>query len=123
MQPGRLLLEPEEGGASVVRLSGEHDLHTMPEIRSSFEAVIREGRGLVVDLSPTTFMDSSVLGTIVEAQQEAEKAGLGFAILLEGGSGAVRKLLEMTGVPGSLPVLASRTAAVELARGRGSAAQ
>ena len=39
----------------------------------------------MVDLTPATFVDSSVLSVLLEARREAEERGLGFAVALGDG--------------------------------------
>ena len=54
-----------DGGSTVVRLSGEVDTYTVPEIREAFDSLMLPGGAhVVVDLSEVTFLDSSGLGAI-----------------------------------------------------------
>ena len=50
----------------VISLTGEVDLYTAPEFKQQLLEVIGEGaRHVVVDLSSTTFIDSTTLGVLV----------------------------------------------------------
>lgn len=103
------------GDVSVVVLSGEHDLNTAPDVRVALEAALAAG-ALIVDLSPATFVDSSILGVILDARRAAGEAQSGFAVVIEGaGHDPVRRVLEMTGLLSELPVLDSREVAIGLA--------
>ncbi len=50
----------------VISLAGEVDLYTAPEFKQQLLEVIGQGAGdVVVDLSETTFIDSTTLGVLV----------------------------------------------------------
>ena len=50
----------------VISLAGEVDLYTAPEFKQQLLEVIDQGgRDVVVDLSDTTFIDSTTLGVLV----------------------------------------------------------
>ena len=52
--------------AYVISLAGEVDLYTAPEFKQQLLEVIAQGaREVVVDLSSTTFIDSTTLGVLV----------------------------------------------------------
>jgi anti-sigma B factor antagonist len=104
MHPGEIRLEERDGGAAVVSLVGEHDLTTAPELRERSEEAIGRGSNVVIDLTPAEFIDSSIIGVVLEARRRAEEAGVGFAAALEGGDPAVRRVLEVTGLDSNLPV-------------------
>ena len=54
----------------VIAVSGEIDLFTAPEFKQRMSAPIDEGRSnLIVDLSQTTFIDSSSLGVLIGAHR------------------------------------------------------
>ncbi|MEZ5102432.1 MAG: STAS domain-containing protein [Thermoleophilia bacterium] len=92
-------------GLAVLELVGEHDLSTAPELRSELRDAALERRAVVVALSPTTFLDSSILGAIVGALRRSRETGLGFAFLLpEGSTPSVHKTLELTGLLSVFPV-------------------
>jgi anti-anti-sigma factor len=60
-----------DGAAIVVRLSGELDLYNAEAIRSALlEAAAERPERLVVDLGEVRFMDSSVLGVLIEARTQ-----------------------------------------------------
>lgn len=58
---GDVRIEPAEGGVAIVVLSGEHDLGSLPRVRDAFDAVAGEGKSILIDLCPTSFVDSSIL--------------------------------------------------------------
>ena len=96
---------------AVLTISGEQDLNTAPGLRSQFDEALAGGEGVVVDLSPASFVDSSILGVILDARRKALEAGQGFAVQQTGGAEAVARVLEITGLKDELPVHADRAAA------------
>lgn len=101
----------------MLTVSGEHDLNTAPELRSQLDRVIEDGDPIVIDLSPATFVDSSILGVILDARRRAADAGIGFAVTHGNGADAVGRVLEITGLRGELPIHTSRDEAVAQAAG------
>jgi anti-sigma B factor antagonist len=119
VRTGEIALERTNAGLAVLSISGEHDLSTAPELRRSFSKLIREGDPIVVDLSPATFVDSSILGTILGARRSAEEAGLGFAVVHQTGDDSVGRVLEITGLRTELPVHDARDEAMAAASNGG----
>lgn len=120
MQIGELRIERAERGIAVVALVGEHDLNTAPELRRALEGGLEADEDLVLDLSPATFVDSTILGIILEARRRTLEAGHGFAAAHDGSSPAVRRVLEITGLRSELPVHAELAEAVSAARSAGA---
>ena len=104
----------------MVTISGEHDLSTAPNLRRQLDALLAEGTTTIVDLSPATFVDSSILGVILDGRRRASEAAVGFAVLHSDGAEAVDRVLEVTGLRVELPVHAQREEAVTAASGTGS---
>jgi anti-sigma B factor antagonist len=106
VRTGEIALHTNEAGFPVLSISGEHDLNTAPDLRSRLDELISSGRPVIVDLTPATFVDSSILGAILDARRRAEDAGIGFAVAQAGGTDAVARVLEITGLREELPVYA-----------------
>ncbi len=71
----------EEQGNLVVELGGEIDLDRAPELRNLLLDCVGRGRDVLVDLSKVTYIDSSGIASLVEALQNAGKAGTRFALV------------------------------------------
>jgi anti-sigma B factor antagonist len=95
MPPPSFAIDVEDDGTLLIlRLRGELDLATRPEVE---QAVARHGPGrqaVVVDLSQLDFMDSSGLNLIIELQGREDGTGVAFVAPDE----RVGRLLDMTGV-------------------------
>jgi anti-anti-sigma factor len=80
-------------GATVVVVSGELDLASAPKLRSA----LADATGSVrVDLGAVTFLDSSAISVLVEAQQRLDAAGGG--LVLHSLAGQTRHVLEIAGL-------------------------
>lgn len=94
LSPAEILVEQFDG-AVLVRLRGEHDLQTAPQVMRAIEPLLAGSEPVIVDLVETTFLDSSILHALLTANRRAQAAGvlLGLAI---GSNYAVRSVLELT---------------------------
>jgi anti-sigma B factor antagonist len=117
VRTGELAIERTDAGLAVLTISGEHDLSTAPELRRRLEGLLDEGTATVVDLSPATFIDSSILGVILDGRRRASDAEVGFAVVHSEGADAVDRVLEVTGLRTELPVHARREQALAAASG------
>jgi len=105
-----------DSGIPILDLHGEHDIYTAPKVRGRLSELVESGRGVVVDLSGASFVDSSILGALLNARQRAVEAKKGFAVCLGTGSDpAVRRVFDMTGLTETLPVLEDLERAVSAA--------
>jgi anti-sigma B factor antagonist len=112
VRTGELAIEPTDAGVAVLTISGEHDLSTAPALRRRLDGLLDEGTAAVVDLSAATFIDSSILGVILDGRRRAGDAGIGFAVVHANGADAVDRVLEVTGLRAELPVHVDREEAV-----------
>ena len=115
MRSGEVGLERNDEGYTVVAINGEHDLSTAPGLRSQLRQLIADGDPVIVDLTAATFIDSSILGTLLQARKDAGEAGVGFAVAQAEGAEAVSRVLEITGLRRDLPVHPSRDEATQQA--------
>lgn len=95
--PPRLVVEtrPVENDAAVVRLRGEADLHTASVLRDAVEQAISTNAGLIViDLSRATFVDSMMLGVLLDATRRTRLHGTEMRLVVE--DPHVRRIFELT---------------------------
>jgi anti-sigma B factor antagonist len=80
----------------VIALRGEWDLYNRPELEAALRAAAEAAERLVVlDLSRATFIDSSVLGALVESRKHLDDA-VQMAVVAE--DHQIRKVFEITGL-------------------------
>ena len=122
MDARTIALDDSHGDVLVVVVRGEHDIYTAPTLRDRLEEALGSGganapTGVIVDLSAATFLDSSILGALLEARRQALERGIGYAVSLgEEPEPGVQRILEITGLVPVFPVVRSREEALEAAR-------
>src|SRR4030095_912146 len=97
MEANPIVLDDTAGDVVVVVVEGEHDIYTAPTLRERLEEALERGGGVVVDLTAATFVDSSVLGALLDARRRALEATQGFVVCvgdpLETGVARILRLL------------------------------
>ena len=118
MDARSIALDDSHGDVVVVHVRGEHDIYTAPALRDRLEEALTGGaKGMVVDLSAATFLDSSILGALLEARRQALERTLGYVVCLgETPEPGVERILEITGLVPVFPVVRSMNEALEAAR-------
>jgi len=91
------------GHRTILAVTGEVDLATAPELGSAVDMALASGaQELWLDLAATAFMDSSGLHVLLDAHRRMRGLSRRLAIVCPGG--AVRRLFEIAGVAGALPL-------------------
>jgi anti-sigma B factor antagonist len=107
--------------AYVISLGGEVDLYTAPEFKQQLLEVIGEGATyVVVDLTKTTFIDSTTLGVLVGGVKRLRPAGGQLSLVCSDRN--ITKIFEITGLDKVFPIHETRTEAVETIDSREPAA-
>src|SRR5207249_3765301 len=79
----------------VVSLAGEHDLYTAPTVQEEVRSMIAAGaRAIVVDLTETTFFDSTMLHVLLSVRDELRDGGR----LLLVTNDATERVFEIAGI-------------------------
>jgi anti-sigma B factor antagonist len=117
MDANPIVLDDTADGVVVVVVEGEHDIYTAPTLRERLDEAIARGDAVVVDLTGATFVDSSVLGALLDARRRALDAGQGFVVCVgEEVEPGVQRILDITGLVPVLPVVSGRPEAIRAAR-------
>jgi anti-sigma B factor antagonist len=99
-------------GYPVLTLRGEADISSAHVLRDGLaDLVISGARGVVVDLTEITFLDSTGLGVLVGARNTAVEAGTGLPIACD--DGRILKLFRITGLDSVFDIHANVDAAVQ----------
>jgi anti-sigma B factor antagonist len=123
MDANPIVLDDSPGDVVIVVVEGEHDIYTAPTLRERLDDALGRGGGIVVDLTAATFVDSSVLGALLDSRRRALEAGQGFVVCIgDTVEPGVQRILDITGLVPVLPVLQGREQAIEQARSSGSPA-
>jgi anti-anti-sigma factor len=94
------------GDVLVLAVTGEVDMATAPELARAIGLVSDHARGVIVDFTEVTFLDSSGLNALVRGQREVAEQGIAFNIVVPPGSPVLR-VFEITQLTESLAVVAS----------------
>jgi anti-sigma B factor antagonist len=97
--------------AHVVAVSGEVDLFTAPEFKQRVTAPIAAGVDhVIVDLTETTFIDSSSLGVLIGAHRKLQQRGGRLVVACD--TEAIVKTFRITGLDGVFTLVDSVDAAL-----------
>src|SRR5664279_738442 len=102
--------EKPSDGVVVIALSGEVDLYTAPEFKQLIDAVTEGARHVVVDLSGTTFIDSTTLGVLVGGVRRLREKDGDLSLVCSDRN--INKIFEITGLDQVFPIAASREEAL-----------
>jgi anti-anti-sigma factor len=106
---------PDRPHHKIVRLGGELDIATTPDLRERLNDALSTTaalpRRLVIDLSGVTFCDASGLAVLIGTQRRARL--LGTDVSLVAPRAQVVKLLHITGLDRSLTIHPTLTAAIQ----------
>jgi len=101
-------------GAHLVSVAGEIDLFTAPEFKTRIAHAIDGGaKSVLVDLTGTTFIDSSSLGVLIGAHRRLDQAHGRLVVVCENAS--ILKTLQITGLDNVFAIASSLDAAVDRA--------
>ncbi len=91
----KIEIEKDDNGFVLVRIEGEVDMHTSPDVRNALLPFFKPGiAGIVVDLSGVKYMDSSGIATMIEGLQWSTNGGGRF--VLAGMTETVMDIFELT---------------------------
>lgn len=95
-------------GFTVITLPGESDAYVAPRVRSDLATALTGESPLVVDLTQATFIDSTIVGVLLEGLADCEKHERPLVLLLpDDAAPEVHRLFEITGLSALLPVVRS----------------
>ncbi|HZO96546.1 MAG TPA: STAS domain-containing protein [Gaiellaceae bacterium] len=106
--------EQLSGSTYVISLAGEVDLYTAPEFKQQLLEVIAQGAGqVIVDLTSTTFIDSTTLGVLVGGVKRLREHDGRLSLVCSDRN--ITKIFEITGLDRVFPIHATREEAVAAA--------
>jgi anti-sigma B factor antagonist len=85
----------DDGADYVVSLEGEVDLYTAPELKQELHRLVGEGaKRIVIDMTQTTFIDSTTLGVLLSVVKRVRPEG--GAVVLVCPDRNVKRIFEIT---------------------------
>jgi anti-anti-sigma factor len=110
---GVIRVVPETGEIVALCLEGDFDLTNAPALGDEIDRALERGKGLILDLSEATFIDSSVINVLVRASKAA--SGREQTVVLQLGTAAiVERVLEITRIEQVLPRAHDRQEAMRI---------
>jgi len=105
------------GNTLIASLAGELDHHTCEQIRQKIDARLlgSSSKNLILDMSKIIFMDSSGIGVIMGRYKVLQNIGGKAALVCP--QGAIRRILEMSGVSKYVPVFDEIDSAIKYIAG------
>jgi anti-sigma B factor antagonist len=101
-----------DGDTHVVAVTGEIDLFTAPEFKQRVSAPIDAGRSnVIIDLTGTTFIDSSSLGVLIGAHRRLKLRGGSLIVVCD--NDAIVKTFRITGLDGVFTLVKSMDDALD----------
>ena len=104
-------VERSEPGKAVVVFSGEHDLTQRDDVGRLLRDLADGNRVVVVDFADATFVDSTVMHILLDADMAARRRGGTLRVQL-GTNAIVVRAFELTGLGARLDVFHSREEAL-----------
>jgi anti-sigma B factor antagonist len=108
-------VEAEGSGVSVVALSGELDLSTIPLLEKRLLAEVGSKGAVIVDLTDVSFIDSSGIGLLIQAFRAGEQDQRLHTVIAEGTQ--VERVFRLAGIDHALPLFMDRRGATEALNG------
>ena len=106
-----LKTEQLSDGAYVISLAGAVDLYTAPEFKQQLLEVIAQGaKEVIVDLSSTTFIDSTTLGVLVGGVKRLRPNEGRLSLVCSDRN--ITKIFEITGLDRVFDIYGDREAAM-----------
>jgi anti-sigma B factor antagonist len=102
-----IIAEQSVGRRAVLSVAGEVDISTAADLQAAIENAATRAFEIWLDLSETTFMDSSGIHALVQAR--ARRANLRLALICP--DGPVLRVLRLTGLDRTFEIHASRSEA------------
>lgn len=98
---------------SIFTLEGDYDVAAAPALQERLVRELDTAKACLIDLRRATFIDSSIIGVLLDARAHARSTGVAIAIVLDDDTSApVRRLLDVANVLLLFRVFADLTAAV-----------
>jgi anti-sigma B factor antagonist len=117
-QSFQLTREDIAGGVTVLAVSGDADRFRTEAVTSAIESARREARDVIVDLTPATYIDSSMIAALVGVTEQGRRRGERIVVICA--SERLRRSLQVKGLEPILRLAETREGAIEQIAARGS---
>jgi anti-sigma B factor antagonist len=104
--PGTVETTHHAPGLAVVRMRGEHDISTVPELTQALERAAAHS-DVLVDLSECDFIDSSVIGLLIGTSKNLQERDEQLVVVIPAESTNVARVADMVRLSELMPVKTS----------------
>jgi anti-anti-sigma factor len=108
-EPGSVEVEPHGPNVVVVTLRGEHDLNSKQVLREALASAGADAN-VLVDLSECSFIDSTIIGVLVQAFQAQAERGRRLELAIPPAAHAVQRVVTIAGLTTFLSMHETRSA-------------
>lgn len=113
METPRITTSRLDEAVWLLELIGEHDLASVSDLQAALAPIFERGTCIILDLSQTTFIDSTILGEIIRTHERAQSTpGEELVVVAPPGTAAAR-VFELTDMHRLVTVRNTRQAAVD----------
>ena len=112
---GELQVFAETDEIAGLRLEGEFDVATAPQIFEQCERLLADDKQVILDLSDATFFDSSVIHALFRLGAVARKNGR-LVVLQLGTAAVVERVIQICSIERVLPRASTRPEAIDTIR-------
>jgi anti-sigma B factor antagonist len=109
-------IEPMDSDASIVSLAGELDLSTIPRVEKRLFNELRSHRAVMMDLTRLSFIDSSGIGMLIQADRLGAQENGGSLYTVVAPDSQVGRVFRLAGIDRALTVHLDREAAMAALR-------
>jgi anti-anti-sigma factor len=96
---------------AVVKVRGEHDVSTKPQLEAALDAASAQPH-ILIDLSECSFMDSSVVTAVMQASERLAEKRVRLGLLIPPEAALARRVSNLTKLETIVPIHESRGAAL-----------
>jgi anti-anti-sigma factor len=100
-------IQSPHAGLMIVALRGEHDLSTKAELAAALASACASAPLVVVDLGECSFIDSTVIASILSSYARAGEQGCRLALVIPQTDGIVARTAELSGLRALVPTFSS----------------
>ena len=101
------------GGRWVIALDGEHDISTEPKLAATFDQVFATGTRIVLDLTDATFIDSTVIHSLLAAHERAKETSGESLVIVAPKDGFPAHVIDITGLRDRLVIYPDKAIALQ----------
>jgi anti-anti-sigma factor len=96
----------------LISLSGEHDINTTPRLEASIGEAFAAGSVIAVDLTDTTFIESTTVGALVAAREHADHDRHDDLVVIAPPGTTSRRVLDLVGADTLFRIYDDRDSAI-----------